>query len=149
MGSKYVKTKALSFLPFKWKIGLLFALFVHFWAKKGWGQRLQDQNQSLTQPIPEPPIAVNWIRKNFGPPTFQFCCHWCQTTFQKKIWVWLLFSVPRPFFEKNKFHFLMQNLILNRLPPFKIKKKQQKACMPFSISHFAILAIIHLLDKMN
>ena len=41
------------------------------------------------------------------------------------------------FFEKNKFHFLMQNLILNRLTPFKIKKEQQKACMPFCISHFS------------
>ena len=31
--SNYVKAKSLSPLPLKWKTGLLFALFGHFWAK--------------------------------------------------------------------------------------------------------------------
>ena len=32
--SKNRKIKAVSLLPFKWKIGLLFALFWAFWGKK-------------------------------------------------------------------------------------------------------------------
>ena len=45
------------------------------------------------------------------------------------------------FFEKNKFHFLMQNLIVNRLTPFKIKKNNKKL-----VCHF-VLAIFHFETK--
>ena len=46
--SKSVNPNPVALLHFKWKIGLLFALFELFLVEKGRGARLKGRNQNLT-----------------------------------------------------------------------------------------------------
>ena len=98
--SKNRKIKVVSLLPFKWKIGLLFALFWAFWGKKGAGSRVSGSQSKFHLSISPPLFLGMFQSKKFCPSTCQFCGYWCQRScffdFQPLFQFWLLFQVPHP-----------------------------------------------------
>ena len=78
----------------------------YFWQDTGRDQESKSQNQNLTYLIPPTWFLVNFLKKNFGSSTFQFCGYRSQRTFQKNFnldfQVWLLFLVPHVHLWKNK-----------------------------------------------
>ena len=132
--------KAQSSIPFKWKIGLLFALFGLFWTKnrvgsKGKGSESKSNISNLLSHQFSPVENTRSLVSNFAATghkgrfrkiltyIFRFGC----------------FSWYHPhIFEKNDLDFLLQNIILNWNAPFlrSQKSKPKKLVCPFLLALF-------------
>ena len=119
--SESVNPNPVTLLPFKWKIGLLFALFEHFLLKKGvWSQFKGPESKSnLGYAGATIPGVLNMQRF--------WSHHMLVLSLQSQRSFFLIwdhffkfgcFSMYHThFFWKNEFDFLVQNLILSRLGP--------------------------------
>ena len=85
------------------------------------GQRLQGQNQNLTQPFTEPSIVVYWKHKKFGPQLSNFVVTGHKEHFRNILTQIFKFGCFSWYYthilEKYKLDLLMKNLMLNQLAP--------------------------------
>ena len=131
---KSVNPNPLALLPFKWKIGLLFALFELFLWKKGRSPRLKGRNQNETRPMLPTRLLTFRLCKRFGSTICRSWAFWCKRSFFKISNHFVKFGCfsryHTLFFKKNEFDFLVQNLILHRLAPNSNFKtlKQKSSC---------------------
>ena len=101
---------------------ITFLKFLAFLDKKtGCGQRLQGQNQNLTQPFTEPSIVVYWKYKKFGSQLSNFVVTGHKEHFRNILTQIFKFGYFSWYYthilEKYKLDLLMKNLMLNQLAP--------------------------------
>ena len=110
------------FSPLITENNITYLKFTAFLDKKtGCGQRLQGQNQNLTQPFTEPSIVIYWKDKKFDLQLSNFVVTGHKEHFNNILTQIFKFGCFSWYYthilEKHKLDLLMKNLMLNQLAP--------------------------------